>query len=66
MNDVTERRRTYALPGLNLEGLGLEIGPSYAPLVPKRDGHRVETLDHLDKAALVEKYKGLVDTSSRS
>jgi len=63
MNDVTERRRAYALSGLNLDGLGLEVGPSHSPLVPKGSGIRVETLDHLDKAALIEKYKARLDTT---
>ncbi|MCX7068398.1 MAG: methyltransferase domain-containing protein [Methylococcales bacterium] len=39
-------------------GLGLEIGPSFNPLVPKADGYNVEILDHLSAANLREKYKG--------
>lgn len=38
------------------DGLGLEIGPSYNPIAPKRDGYRVEIVDHVDRAGLVEKY----------
>ena len=38
-------------------GIGLEIGPSFNPLLPKRDGYDVETLDHLSAADLREKYK---------
>jgi hypothetical protein len=38
-------------------GFGLEIGPSFNPLVPKADGYKVETLDHLSAANLREKYK---------
>jgi SAM-dependent methyltransferase len=37
-------------------GLCLEIGPSYNPIVPKRAGFRVETVDHCDAAALRDKY----------
>jgi len=37
-------------------GLGLEIGPSYNPIVPKREGYRVEVVDHLDTVALRAKY----------
>jgi predicted SAM-dependent methyltransferase len=37
-------------------GRGLEIGPSYNPIVPKAGGHRVEIVDHLDTAALRRKY----------
>jgi hypothetical protein len=32
----------------DLTGLGLEIGPSYNPLLPKSEGYRVRTADHLD------------------
>jgi predicted SAM-dependent methyltransferase len=38
-------------------GRGLEIGPSYNPIVPKRSGADVEILDHVDQAGLVEKYR---------
>lgn len=39
-------------------GLGLEIGPSYGPIAPKKEGYRVEVLDHADASALKEKYQG--------
>lgn len=42
---------------LNLDGVGLEIGPSHDPLVPKSSGRKVEILDHLDQAGLIEKYR---------
>ena len=46
-------------------GRGLEIGPSYNPLVPKSSGADIETFDHVDQAGLVDKYKSdtSVDTS---
>ncbi len=45
-------------------GFGLEVGPSYSPLVPKRDGYRVESIDHATQAELVAKYRTHpVDTS---
>jgi SAM-dependent methyltransferase len=37
-------------------GLCLEIGPSYNPILPKRDGFRVETIDHGDATELRAKY----------
>jgi len=37
-------------------GLCLEIGPSYNPILPKRGGHQVETVDHCDAAELRAKY----------
>jgi len=38
-------------------GRCLEIGPSYNPILPKRDGYRVETVDHATAADLREKYR---------
>lgn len=38
-------------------GKGLEIGPSHNPIMPKRDGYDVETIDHLDQQGLIEKYR---------
>lgn len=49
--------REQALRGLiDGAGLCLEIGPSYNPILPKRAGHRVETVDHCDAAELRTKY----------
>lgn len=47
------------------EGFGLEIGPSYNPLLPKAQGFNVEILDYASQADLVEKYRneGAVDTA---
>jgi hypothetical protein len=39
-----------------MDGLGLEIGPSYAPVAPKAHGFKVHILDHTDRAGLIEKY----------
>jgi predicted SAM-dependent methyltransferase len=41
----------------DISGLGLEIGPSYNPIVPKSSGARIETVDHTDRAGLIKKYK---------
>ncbi len=43
---------------IDTTGLGLEIGPSYNPLVPKAAGFRVEVADYLDAAGLRAKYLG--------
>ena len=49
----------------DLSGYGLEIGPSYNPIVPKKTGYRVDTLDHADAATLREKYRNHdIDLSS--
>jgi hypothetical protein len=49
-------RRQKALEFLHQEGRGLEIGPSYNPLVSKASGARIETVDHTDRETLVAKY----------
>jgi hypothetical protein len=38
-------------------GVGLEIGPSFNPLLPKSAGYRVETLDHATADELRDKYR---------
>lgn len=40
----------------NLQGKGLEIGPSYNPICPKRKGFDVETIDCLDADGLRTRY----------
>lgn len=42
---------------LNEQGRGLEIGPSYNPLAPKRSGYNVQVVDHLNAKELKEKYR---------
>jgi len=49
-------RTARALRGLNLDGRGLELGPSYNPLVPKASGRRIDTVDHAPREELVAKY----------
>lgn len=44
---------------IDLSGRGLELGPSYQPLVPKSSGRRIETVDHADADELVAKYTAL-------
>ncbi|MEP6527340.1 MAG: hypothetical protein ABJA86_09260 [Nocardioidaceae bacterium] len=46
-----------ALSVIDLAGRGLEIGPSYSPLIPKSSGARIETVDHDDREALRTKYQ---------
>jgi hypothetical protein len=40
----------------NVDGIGLEIGPLHSPVAPKREGFRVEVLDHATAAGLRAKY----------
>jgi predicted SAM-dependent methyltransferase len=49
-------RREVLLSMLNPDGVGLEVGPSYSPLLPKSKGYNVEIFDHADGPALRKKY----------
>lgn len=56
-----ERIRKY----VTKEQAGLEIGPSLRPCAPKKEGYRVEIIDHMDREALVAKYEAMgLDTSA--
>src|SRR5262249_55025860 len=54
-------RNEKVLYGIDRDGRGLEIGPCYGPIAPKRAGFNVEILDHLDRDALIRKYQGRPD-----
>jgi SAM-dependent methyltransferase len=41
----------------DVSGVGLEIGASYNPIVPKASGHRIEVLDYTTAEVLREKYR---------
>jgi SAM-dependent methyltransferase len=56
-------RKTALFSLFRRDGLGLEIGPSINPLLPKSEGYNVETLDHLTAEQLRLKYAGAADTS---
>jgi SAM-dependent methyltransferase len=59
IRQLAQDRRDVILRHLDLDGLGLEIGPSHSPLLPKSQGYRVETIDHADANHLREKYRAL-------
>jgi predicted SAM-dependent methyltransferase len=46
-------------------GFGLEIGPSYNPLLPKSLGYNVETVDHANADDLRSKYKSLAGAEEK-
>lgn len=50
-------RNSKFLQGISKDMKGLEIGPSHSPIVPKREGYCVETVDHLSAEELKEHYK---------
>lgn len=41
----------------DVNGRGLEIGPSFNPLLRKSDGYNIQIVDHLSAEGLREKYK---------
>lgn len=49
-------RHEKLLRNVPFHGLGLEIGPSYAPTTPKSKGWNCHVLDHMDAAGLKLKY----------
>jgi len=58
-------RKEKLLRQFDKNGLCMEIGPGYNPLLPKRDGWRTLSVDHANRADLVEKYKRFdVDTAA--
>jgi SAM-dependent methyltransferase len=47
------------LAPVDISGLGLEIGPSHNPLLPKSSGARIEIVDHASRQELIAKYREL-------
>jgi hypothetical protein len=45
-----------ALLHINIKGVGLEMGPSYNPILLKSSGAKIKTIDHLNREGLVQKY----------
>lgn len=52
-------RQRFLIGPLDLNGRGLEIGPSYNPTVAKKFGARVDVLDHANQEDLIRKYKAI-------
>ncbi len=50
-------RTEKVLHQINPNGYGLEIGPSYNPIAPKKEGYKVDIIDHLNREDLIAKYK---------
>lgn len=62
--NVPKDRMQILRSWLDRDGLGLEIGPLHAPVAPKREGWRVETLDHADTETLRARYRGNPDVDA--
>src|SRR5262245_28319445 len=50
-------RKEKVLQHINPNGHGIEIGPSYSPIAPKKEGYKVHIIDHMNRDQLVTKYK---------
>jgi SAM-dependent methyltransferase len=51
-----DERAKLMLGGLPQNAKVVEIGPSYAPLAPRRDGWNVTIVDHTTREGLIQKY----------
>lgn len=49
-------RNEKILAHINKSGYGIEIGPSHAPIAPKKEGYLVDIIDHMSQAELLVKY----------
>ncbi len=52
-------REGKILSEIDRDGNGLEVGPSYNPIAPKKQGFNVKVLDHACADELRKKYKGI-------
>ncbi len=50
-------RKEKVLRHIRKDGCGIEIGPSYNPIASKKEGYRVQTIDHMSRLELIDKYK---------
>ena len=58
-------REDRILKHIDQTGWGIEIGPSYGPVAPKRHGYNVHVIDHLNREQLIKKYEDFsVDTNN--
>lgn len=53
---MSDDRSEYLLAEIDRNAFGLEIGASYNPAAPRRDGWNIEIADHADANTLREKY----------
>jgi predicted SAM-dependent methyltransferase len=57
-SEVRLTRNERVMYAIKRDGAGLEIGPSFNPLMPKKKGFNVKSLDHATREELVQKYAG--------
>ena len=56
-------RTEKILTGLSRDMTFLEIGPSYNPIVPKREGWKSKVVDHATREGLIAKYTAQLDVT---
>jgi len=56
INTKCVSRTSQILSQVAINGVGLEIGPLDNPIAPKRAGFNIQTMDHMRKEDLKEKY----------
>lgn len=52
--DIKDRIRN----SVGFDAKALELGPSYNPIIAKKDGYKTTVLDHAPRHALISKYSG--------
>jgi 2-polyprenyl-3-methyl-5-hydroxy-6-metoxy-1,4-benzoquinol methylase len=50
-------RKEKVLRYIDKTGKGIEVGPSHLPIAPKKEGFKVDIIDHLSRDQLVAKFK---------
>lgn len=58
MRLIASSKRSWLLRGLGHRDRIVEIGPSYSPMAPKRDGWQTFVIDHASREELVGKFSG--------
>jgi predicted SAM-dependent methyltransferase len=56
-------RRDFVFRSADPAGAALEIGPAHNAILAKRDGYHTKTVDYLDRAGLVDKYRSFAQYS---
>lgn len=51
-------RENKILRHIHKNEIGIEIGPSHNPIAPKKNGYKVNIIDHLSREDLIKKYHG--------
>ncbi|MDT8405684.1 MAG: methyltransferase domain-containing protein [Methylococcales bacterium] len=50
-------RKEKILQHIDKDGYGIEIGPSHNPIASKKEGYKVQIIDHMSREELIKKYQ---------